>query len=221
MHSGAKVEAELACDSLRLVLVRHGQTQANIDRVLDMALPGGGLTDLGRRQASLLGAQLAARAEGSVTAVFSSVARRALETASILADHLGVVAQVLDGVHEVQVGYLEGQRGAESMAVMSAIYHRWARGELDVAIEGGGESGLDLIARFSAVIGRVCAIFPENATLILITHGIALRIVARYLVNNAGTPSAEDDYIDNCGRVVLQRSGESWRLVRWLRSTGS
>lgn len=35
---------------MRLILIRHGQTTANVDYRLDTAIPGADLTDLGRRQ---------------------------------------------------------------------------------------------------------------------------------------------------------------------------
>ena len=66
---------------LRLVLARHGQTQANVDRILDTVLPGPPLTELGRAQAHALGGELGDGAEGTVTALYHSPARRARETA--------------------------------------------------------------------------------------------------------------------------------------------
>ena len=37
----------------RLVLLRHGQTQGNVERRLDTRPPGAELTDLGRDQAQM------------------------------------------------------------------------------------------------------------------------------------------------------------------------
>ena len=41
------------------MLARHGQTPANVAKLLDTVLPGPGLTDLGRLQAEALGKELA------------------------------------------------------------------------------------------------------------------------------------------------------------------
>jgi broad specificity phosphatase PhoE len=37
---------------MRLLLVRHGQTPSNVRSLLDTAVPGPGLTELGERQAA-------------------------------------------------------------------------------------------------------------------------------------------------------------------------
>ncbi|POC80683.1 histidine phosphatase family protein, partial [Vibrio vulnificus] len=37
---------------MRLILIRHGQTESNVHRLLDTAMPGPGLTELGQQQAA-------------------------------------------------------------------------------------------------------------------------------------------------------------------------
>ncbi|MFI5427738.1 histidine phosphatase family protein [Aeromicrobium sp. UC242_57] len=39
---------------MRLILIRHGQTPANVDGVLESTVPGPGLTELGLEQAAEL-----------------------------------------------------------------------------------------------------------------------------------------------------------------------
>ncbi|KTR37372.1 histidine phosphatase, partial [Curtobacterium oceanosedimentum] len=39
---------------MRLLLIRHGQTPANVSGVLDAEVPGPGLTELGQQQADAL-----------------------------------------------------------------------------------------------------------------------------------------------------------------------
>ena len=74
----------------RVLLVRHGQSEWNADgRWQGQADPP--LTDLGRLQA-----REAARALGAVDAVWASDLQRAVETATIIADDLGVGPVVLD-----------------------------------------------------------------------------------------------------------------------------
>lgn len=74
----------------RVLMVRHGQSEWNaVGRWQGQADPS--LTDLGRLQA-----REAARALGTVDAVWASDLRRAVETAMIVADLLGVGPVVLD-----------------------------------------------------------------------------------------------------------------------------
>lgn len=44
---------------MRLILIRHGQTPSNVAFLLDTAVPGPGLTDLGEKQAAALPQTLA------------------------------------------------------------------------------------------------------------------------------------------------------------------
>ena len=87
-----------------LVLVRHGETDWNRERRFqghaDMPL-----NDTGRRQARELADAL--RDEG-LTAVYTSPLRRASETAGIVADRLGLEAEELEALREIDVGDWQG-----------------------------------------------------------------------------------------------------------------
>jgi broad specificity phosphatase PhoE len=71
---------------LDLVLARHGQSAANVDRSLG---PDTDLTDLGREQAARLGMWLADQ-EYRFAAIYCSTLRRARQTAEIVNAHLGL-----------------------------------------------------------------------------------------------------------------------------------
>lgn len=199
---------------LRLVLARHGQTQANIDRVLDTVLPGPPLTELGRLQAAALGRELAEGAEGTVVAVYHSPARRARETADLVAEHLDLTPVEVTGVHEVQVGELEGRNDEPSIAVFRGVVDRWLDGDLDAA-HPGGESGRDLLARYLPVVADLRDRHADGGTVVLVSHGAALRLVAQELVEHVGTPPRDEEHVANCGRVVLRPRGSGWELVAW------
>jgi broad specificity phosphatase PhoE len=199
---------------LRLVLARHGQTQANVDRVLDTVLPGPPLTDLGRLQAAALGRELAGGAEGPVTALYHSPARRAHETAHLVAGHLEVAPAEVTGVHEVQVGELEGRNDGPAIATFRGVVDRWLDGDLDAA-HPGGESGRDLLARYVPVVSELRERHAEGGTIVVVSHGAALRIVAQELVEHVGTPPRDEEHVANCGRIVLRPRGSGWELVAW------
>jgi probable phosphoglycerate mutase len=200
---------------LRLVLARHGQTPANVAKTLDTVLPGPGLTDLGRLQAEALGKELAADPLGPVTAVVSSPARRARETASLVAPAVGLVAAVVEGTHEVQVGDLEGQNDEPSIARFRAVYDAWRDGDVTARMPGG-ESGRDVLDRY---LPAVTALRDEHlpGTVVLVSHGAVLRLVAHALLGEV-PDLGSDDHVDNCGRVVLTgRRHGGWSLEAWRR----
>lgn len=199
---------------LRLVLARHGQTRANVDRILDTVPPGPPLTDLGRAQADALGRELADGAEGTVTALYHSTARRAQQTAAVVAEHLGLAPVEVAGVHEAQVGELEGRNDEPAIREFRRVFDRWQDGELDIP-QPGGETGRDVRDRYLAAVADLRERHPDGGTVVLVCHGAALRLAAHELVEHVGTPRGEEEHVANCGRVVLRPRGGGWELVAW------
>lgn len=111
---------------LELVLARHGQSAANVDRSLG---PDTDLTDLGRRQAERLGAWLAGQGY-AFSAIYCSPLRRARQTAEIANAHLGVEIVVDADLRETEVPYLAqlperaGPLGADAAPPFAAAYER-------------------------------------------------------------------------------------------------
>lgn len=201
--------------AVRLVLARHGQTPANVARILDTRLPGPGLTDLGREQADALGRELAA--EEAVAAVYHSTALRGAQTAEVVGARLGLEPLPVEGVHEVQVGDLEGRNDEEAIEAFLGVYAAWLDGELDRP-QPGGESGHDVLARFVPAVDALRARHPDGGTIVLVSHGASLRLAAQSLVGGAGAPPAGEDHVGNCGRVVVTAPGTRdapWRLEQW------
>ncbi|WP_280389189.1 histidine phosphatase family protein, partial [Nocardia wallacei] len=164
----------------KLILVRHGETEGNVAKVLDTRLPGLPLTERGVAQAKSFGASLPV----APRRLFSSPALRARQTAGHIESVTGVPAEVLDGVYEVQVGDLEGANSDAAHRLFQQIYHRWHHGELDVRIPGG-ESGQDVLDRYLLVLEhlRLTYLTPgdlrEEGDILLVSHGAAMRLAGR------------------------------------------
>ena len=108
----------------RLVLVRHGQSHANVDRRLDTRLPGAELTPLGRDQARTF----ARTATSRPAVLLHSVATRAAQTAAEISAEVNVSVSEVTGIHEVQVGDLENRNDDDAIAEFDALYRRWLEG---------------------------------------------------------------------------------------------
>lgn len=96
-----------ADESIVIDLVRHGQSVANAAGLIDTAVPGASLTQLGQQQAQTVAGVLAAR--GPVAAIFASQLIRTQQTAAPLASALGMNVQVLPGLNEIDAGIFNGQ----------------------------------------------------------------------------------------------------------------
>ena len=113
---------------MRLLLIRHGQTPANVLGLLDTAHPGPGLTALGERQANAVAEALRAR---EIDGIFASTLVRTQLTALPFAP-----ATVVDGLHEIEAGDLEGRSDRVSARTYLETAFAWGSGNLDARMPG-------------------------------------------------------------------------------------
>lgn len=196
--------------SVRLVLARHGQTPANVQHSLDTLPPGPELTDEGHRQAGALAERLV---DEPVLSVHASVATRAQQTAQPLATHRELGINVVDGMHEVYVGELEKASDARSRQIFEDIYASWHHGELDRPMPAG-ETGRQALTRFCTSARDVIKNSPDG-TLMLVSHGAMLRLVAGHLAVNVDQLDANAAYLPNTGLIVLESSQHGWECTHW------
>lgn len=189
----------------RLVLARHGQTTANLVRALDTVPPGAPLTELGQAQAAALAERLGG---WPVRAVHASRALRAQQTAAPLAAAHGLDVGVVEGVHEVFCGELEGRSDPEAREAFETVYAAWWRGELDARLPGG-ESARDLRERYLPAVTTL--LDGADGDLVVVSHGAAIRLAAAALLGE----TAETHYVPNTGLVVLRPDGDRWALESW------
>jgi probable phosphoglycerate mutase len=195
---------------LRLVLVRHGQTTANALGILDTHLPGHPLTERGHQQAVDLAERLAGE---PVAGVYASRALRARQTAEPIAARHLQEAVVLDGVHEVFIGDLEGRQAPEDHRTLHEMYRAWHLGDLEVA-RPGGESGKQVLDRYLADVAAIrCA--HRDGTAVLVSHGAATRLAVVALADNVDGAFAGPRLLPNAAIVLLEADGATWRCLRW------
>lgn len=170
----------------RLLLARHGETDWNrIGRWQGQADPP--LNELGRQQAGELAEQLAG---DGVRAIYSSDLARASETASVVGERLGLAVVEDAGLREIDVGSWSGLTRAEVQERYPEGFARWLAG----AIGHDGETHEQLTDRVVATVERIAAAH-DGETVVLVTHGGAIRAVLRHAAGDPGGP------IENCATV--------------------
>lgn len=93
----------------RLVLIRHGESVAQVEQFLSGHDTCRGLSELGRRQAAALRDRLARTGEIQADALVTSILPRAIETAEIIAPAVGGHVPVREcDLCEIHVGEAEG-----------------------------------------------------------------------------------------------------------------
>lgn len=93
-------------DATHLILVRHGQIQANIDKCWH-GWTDSALTDEGHRQAERAAARIAAE-HPDIRAIYASPLQRAFNTAQKIAAALGLEVMPEPRLKEYGIGILEG-----------------------------------------------------------------------------------------------------------------
>ena len=198
----------------RLILVRHGQSHANVQRRLDTRPPGAELTGLGVAQAQEF-ARSRPRPPGLL---LHSVARRAAQTASAIGTELTLPPVEVGGIHEVQAGDLEGLDDEAAIAEFNAVYQRWHQGDLEVGMPGG-ESGREVLDRYLPVIVELRLRYLDDREwgqdIVVVSHGAAIRLAAATL---AGVPASFvlDHHLANTEAVALAPVADGrWSCVQW------
>jgi broad specificity phosphatase PhoE len=157
--------------ALRLVLIRHGETdwnrEARYQGHRDTAL-----SEIGRAQAEAAGRLLAGQ---RLHAVWSSPLRRARETAAAIAAPQGLAVQVEEAFAEMRFGEWEGLTVDEVSARFPGLHRMWLETPHLVDVPGG--ETLDFL-RARVLKGlRGLRAAHDGQTVCLVTHGMTSRIL--------------------------------------------
>ena len=196
---------------MRLLLIRHGETPANVVGALATAFPGPPLTELGEAQAAAVPAALA---EERIDALYATRLVRTQQTATPLADALGLGVEVRPGLEEVSAGDLEMRSDPEGVAGYVDCLAAWMAGDLDRPMPGAPD-GHAFWHRFDDAITAIAAQHRPEETVAVFSHGAAIRVYAA-LVTRMPTEEAHELRLANTGMAVLEgdpRAG--WELRRW------
>ncbi|HEY3797636.1 MAG TPA: histidine phosphatase family protein [Caulobacteraceae bacterium] len=181
----------------RILLVRHCQSQANADGRIE----GKGdspLSDIGRAQAEVVAAFIAAQGLGEVTLVASSQSRAIATAAAIAVANGWMVSRYDDRIREGELGWMEDLPYTE---VGRHMAERKAH-ELDADLHGG-ESLETVAARVWEALGE--ALGAGDGVLVLVSHGYAIQALLRRLNAGEGLPR----FIGNGDVVEIWLDGEA------------
>lgn len=186
----------------RIILVRHGETEANRRRCFADSdeIP---LTATGRRQAEHLAARLAR--EFRPSALISSTFQRARETSEIIARELHLTPEFVAELHERDFGCLRG-RPYEHLGEMmpAAVFENSERTR--VWKPQGGESLEDVRRRVVPVIENLRACYYDQEV-VVVSHGAVIRAICAHI-----TGDWDETWVSgNCGITVVGYSRGAWR----------
>lgn len=192
---------------MRLHLLRHGQTHANVSGALDTAVPGRDLTELGQAQARAASGPLGER---GLDAIHVSRLVRTHQTAAPTAQALSLTLTITPGLEEIGAGDLEMSTVPADAKTYLTTVAGWIEGDLDRRMPGG-ESGHEFLDRYNAAIASIAASGATSA--LVVSHGAAIRAWTTLRTRGAG--ERWHDPLHNTACITVTDSDAGWDLVDW------
>lgn len=197
----------------RLVLIRHGESVAQVEGFMSGHDTCRGLSPLGRAQAEALRDRLRDTGElGDVDAVYTSILPRTIETAEIIAPALGAPSptQECDWC-EIHAGEAEGLQWDvfRERYLVDDTYDPFRQ------IIPGAETWAEFSVRAGARLRRVAAEHPGERV-VVVCHGgiIGASFVALADLSFSGVRALTQDTV-NTSLTEWRHAGDGWRLVRY------
>jgi probable phosphoglycerate mutase len=195
-----------------LVLVRHGESNVTVNRVIGGYRSCTGLSELGRRQADRLRERLATTLELTADVLLSSNFPRAIETAEAIAPAFG------NPTIEIDPGFGEHDPGPEIDGMTFEGYVErfgtpdWT--DPNVEVFPGGET----VAAFHRRVGDALASTLEvhrGKSIVVACHGGVVDATFRHLLRTASTGSFELHTLNTSLTEFTTAPSGEWRLKRY------
>ncbi len=194
------------------MLVRHGESEHGLRRMIAGQAGCLGLTERGFQQAHRLGERLAKTGEANQAVLLSSPVLRAHQTAEVLAASLPLAPLVQDDdLSELLPGEADGLHWESYVAKY---------GEFDLVssptrpFAPGGESWSDFTQRVGATLQRLAQTY-RGQTIVAVTHGgfIVTAMLVLFDIPRPGTGARMDPL--HTSITEWRVSQQTWRLVRF------
>ena len=195
----------------RIILLRHGQTDYNIDGRMQGHIDSN-LTAEGHDQAAAAAPVLA---ELAPDRVISSDLRRAVDTAEVVAAACGLPVKFDARLRETHLGHWQGRTVAEIDRDYPGAIAEWRS---DPAwAPPGGESRIAVVARSRPVVDELEAEFADarSETVLLVAHGGMIAGLVTGLMELPHSTWPSFGGLGNCRWAVLARRDDHprWRLA--------
>lgn len=151
---------------IRLYLVRHGETEFNLQGRIQ-GHKDSPLTELGIRQANAVAKRLSAE---SFTAVYCSDLNRARRTAEIIVAHHPLELQVTPLLRERAFGVLEGLTRADIEEFYLADENEWRR-DTSIPPPGQSETHAQVVERCAEFLDMLIREYESDARILVVGHG--------------------------------------------------
>lgn len=199
---------------MRILFVRHGESEANRLHVFSNRGWKHPLTEKGRLQVEILAGRLAGY---GVTRIYTSPLMRAVQSAEFLAKTLGAPLEQTEALREYDAGEWEDSADPAGWEEYRAVNEAWMlRGDYERRMRGG-ESFVDVYDRFSGWLGGLIHRYAETKeVLLLVGHGGLYRIMLPEVLVNVSPRFALDHPLGHTGYVLAEPGEEGLVCIAWV-----
>lgn len=199
---------------MRLYFVRHGESEANLLREFsNRNFEKHPLTPLGRQQAETLAARLR---DTPFSEIYSSPLLRARQTSEILALGRNLSVQIAPELREHDAGDFEGRHDPEAWKQYQTMFEAWIQNQAFEERPPGGESFVELRARFVPFLERVVAKHAgTDANVLFVAHGGIYHALLPVVLDNIGFEYTYQHLLSNTAFVVAENRGKALHCLEW------
>ncbi len=188
--------------SLRLFLVRHGETDANLNHYLQ-GTSDGPLNAAGKVQVERLGNHLKNIA---LDHVYASDLQRAVETANAIARVHGLIVEIDSQLREWNVGEMDGMPAAVYLKLIKETGKPLSQFD-----PPGGQKLSEVRERADAVIDKIVARHRGESVLVC-SHGDFMRMMIGSILQ-IDVDMATAFHFDNASYSVFEFTDNRWKII--------
>ena len=191
-----------------MILVRHGETEANVKQVWQGTLDAP-LTKRGMLQVEHTAKRVAELAqEHPIDHFYVSPLPRARSTAAAIAATIRHEPAIYDGVREFDLGDWEG-RTFQDLREREDLWNRWAA---DPSFAPpNGESPVSFATRIREAFETLAGSHPDDTVLVVSHGGVIANLLASWLGDGPQDWRSFDAH--NCAVSVLEKTPRSWQGI--------
>lgn len=200
---------------MNIHLIRHGQSEANINQVISCKLPGAKLTNKGIKQAQKLGEELFGLIK-DVKSIYVSPFRRTVQTlASLCVDIKNCSLVPEERIRELDYGQYDNQKNSRIDPLIEKILKRVLRGDNTIRFGITGENEYELIHRlYSFIIDLI----RKDEDSLVVTHDCVIVVLSALHSQLRGRVSVIKS-IDNARIVSLDFTKEDVDRIEQYRGS--
>jgi len=188
----------------KIYLVRHGQTDYNLEGIVQGRTIDASLNETGRKQANSF---WEAYKDVPFQKIYTSALKRTSESIQNFID-LGIPTEQEAGLDEISWGVYDGKKIFEDDYYWQVV-KEWNAGNVSLRIKGG-ESPEDVRDRQLPVIEKIAK--SEEDVILVCMHGRAMRILLSHFID--GNLNGMDDYQHkNLGLYLLELDENGLKII--------